>query len=115
MIPLPYPTPRISRTTQFRQPIQESVSCRSPGPTTISFDQVCASSGLYLWGNAPNLTNGIPSGGSIVDFTISAASNHSGYNDIANLSIRLSPLTQASQVFLSASMQLHSIIAPPFR
>ena len=71
-----------------------------PGPTTTSFQQVSTSLvdgfGFYVWSNAANWTNGIPSNGSIVDFDISAASNPGGYDDIANLSISTLNLTQGA-------------------
>jgi hypothetical protein len=68
----------------------------SPSPTTTSFQQVSTSSGLYLWSNAANWTNGIPSNGSIVDFDISPASNPGGYDDIANLTLGTLDLTQGA-------------------
>ncbi len=71
-----------------------------PTPTTTSFQQVSTSLvdgfGFYVWSNAANWTNGIPSNGSIVDFTISAASNPGSYDDIANLSIGTLNLTQGA-------------------
>jgi hypothetical protein len=57
------------------------------GYENTAFQQVTSTAGEFLWSNAANWTNGVPVDGEGVTFNVSGASNPSGYDDIASLSL----------------------------
>ncbi len=91
------------------------MSILRPTPTTTSFQQVSTSlvdgSGFYVWSNAANWTNGIPSNNSIVDFDISAASNPGGYDDIATLTLGTLDLTQGA-LAVAGTLTINDLVLP---